>query len=143
MPTPKRYKDEAERKRAYRARKKAEAEAEAAKAAGDPDVPDVPSGDAPASPGMAPVFDSDPTRAVLEAIRDNPNAHDSDRIRASQELTRMSTAEAFQAPPQSDLVALRAVLETLPVTERIAYLKGEVDAHRAAGAYQNEQKEDA
>jgi hypothetical protein len=137
MPTPRRYKDEAERKRAYRARKKAEAEAEAAKATGD--VPEAPEpDDAPRSKVLDTVFAADPSRTVLEAIRDDPDAFNSDRIRAAQTLTRMDELAAINQPQTSDLVELRRTIEALPPGDRLAWLRGEVAEHRAAGAYANE-----
>ena len=66
----------------------------------------------------------DQTRAVLEAIRDDPNALASDRIRAAQALIGLDRGAEAEAV-DSDLVQLRAVLETLEPHERLAWLQGE------------------
>ena len=71
----------------------------------------------------------DATRAVLIAIRDDGNAHDSDRIRAAQALTSMEREDAAQSHGPSPLVALRHVLDTLQPHERLAWLQGERIAH--------------
>jgi hypothetical protein len=65
------------------------------------------------------------SRSVLVAIRDNPNAHDSDRIRAVQQLTALDRGDVEQGQGDSDLVALRSVLELLTPSERLAWLQGE------------------
>ena len=67
----------------------------------------------------------DPTRAVLEAIRDNTTAHDADRIRAAQQLIALDRGEAATGDDASGLVALRGVLELLTPEERLAWLQGE------------------
>ena len=139
VPTPRRYANEAERKRAYRLRKKAEAAAAAAQPqqTGDDDPP--------VSAPMAAVLSTNPSLTVLESIRDNQKALDSDRIRASTEITKIQALERESRRGTSDLVDLRAIIEALPVGERLAYLKGEVDEHRAAaaGAYTPDEEEDA
>ena len=76
----------------------------------------------------------DPTRTVLEAIRDDPKALASDRIRASQALIGLDRGEEQAGVQDSDLVQLRAVLETLPPEERLAWLQGERAEHAAVGA---------
>lgn len=68
---------------------------------------------------------SDPTRAVLEAIRDNTSAHDADRIRAAQQLIALDRGDAATGDDASGLVALRSVLELLTPEERLAWLQGE------------------
>ena len=85
-------------------------------------VPRLPS----AQPG------SDPTRTVLEGIRDDTKALASDRIRASQALIALDRGDAEQGAQDSDLVQLRAVLETLDPTERLAWLQGERAEHVGA-----------
>jgi hypothetical protein len=68
----------------------------------------------------------DPTRAVLEAIRDNPGAHDSDRIRAAQQLIALDRVDGAEAEGDgSGLRALRDVLDLLPEADRLAWLQGE------------------
>jgi hypothetical protein len=66
----------------------------------------------------------DPTRAVLEAIRDDHHALASDRIRAAQALIGLDRGAEAEAV-DSSLVQLRAVLETLQPEERLAWLQGE------------------
>ena len=80
-----------------------------------------------------PVPTPDATRAVLVAIRDDPGAHDSDRIRAAQALTSMEREDAAQVQGPSPLVALRQVLDTLAPHERLAWLQGERIAHMGTG----------
>ena len=71
-----------------------------------------------------------PTLAVMTAIRDDPNAHDSDRIRAAQAIIAAEReASAAQGAGPSPLVALRAVLDTLRPEERLAWLQSERLAH--------------
>ncbi len=88
-------------------------------------------------PGLGPDGDAqrptpDATRAVLEAIRDNSQAHDSDRIRAAQQLIALDRGERAEGVGESDLVTLRATLELLPPHERLAWLQGErLEALRA------------
>ena len=81
-------------------------------------VPRIPS----AAPGDA------ASRRVLEGIRDDAKALASDRIRATQALIALDRGEE-QAVQDSDLVQLRAVLETLDPSERLAWLQGERLAH--------------
>jgi hypothetical protein len=82
-----------------------------------------------ASPSAA--TPSDQTRAVLEAIRDNPSAHDADRIRAAQQLIALDRGAEAVGDDGSGLRALRSVLELLTPDERLAWLQGErVDALR-------------
>lgn len=70
------------------------------------------------------------TRSTLVAIRDDQNAHDSDRIRAAQALIALDrdAAQATGDGP-SHLVALREVLDTLEPHERLQWLQGERIAH--------------
>lgn len=63
-------------------------------------------------------------RQVLMDIRDDPRALASDRIRATQALLQLERG-AEVVGSDSDLVALRAVLETLRPEERLAWLQGE------------------
>ena len=79
------------------------------------------SGIAPSPAALGPV---DQTRAVLEGIRDDPQALASDRIRAASTLIALDRGEEQHAV-DSDLVQLRAVLETLQPEERLAWLQGE------------------
>lgn len=92
------------------------AQSQAGRGSGQPAVP-VPTGDAA-------------TRSTLVAIRDDQNAHDSDRIRAAQALIALDrdAAQATGDGP-SHLVALREVLDTLMPHERLAWLQGERMAH--------------
>ena len=76
---------------------------------------------------------ADPTRSVLEAIRDDPKALASDRIRAAQALIGLDRGDAEQGPVDSDLVQLRLVLEQLTPSERLAWLQGERAEHAAVG----------
>jgi hypothetical protein len=141
VPTPRKWKNEAARKRAYRERKKAEKAAPRPKPDAATPPPDAPTTqddaqDAPVSAPMAAVLSSNPGITVLESIRDNPSALDSDRIRATTEIQKMQALDALQEKDGgSDLYDLRRIIEALPVHERLAWLKGEVDEHRAAGAY--------
>jgi hypothetical protein len=64
-------------------------------------------------------------RAVLEGIRDDRNALPSDRIRATQTLLQAERGADAQGQGDSDLVALRQVLDTLAPHERLAWLQGE------------------
>lgn len=74
------------------------------------------------------------TRSVLVAIRDNANAHDSDRIRAAQALIALDReAEQATGAGPSHLVALRQVLDTLEPHERLAWLQGERLGHLQEG----------
>jgi hypothetical protein len=75
----------------------------------------------------------DPTRAVLEAIRDNPGAHDSDRIRAAQQLIALDRVDGAEAGSGSGLAELRTVLELLTPDERLAWLQGERLEHAGIG----------
>ena len=69
---------------------------------------------------------SDPrNRAVLEAIRDDHHALPSDRIRATQTLLQAERGADSVGQQDSDLVQLRAVLETLRPEERLVWLQGE------------------
>jgi len=72
------------------------------------------------------------TRAALIAIRDNGNAHDSDRIAAMKTLMQMDREEAGSAVVDTPLVALRQVLDLLRPEERLAWLQGERIAHMRA-----------
>jgi len=124
-----------QRVREWRARVEAAEEAERqsrmAAAAEQPVSRLRPDGDAQRPEAAGPPG-PDPTRAVLEAIRDNHHAHDSDRIRAAQQLIALDRGAEAEGRGDSDLVALRAVLDTLQPEERLAWLQGErVDALRA------------
>ena len=119
-----------ERVRQWRKREEAREEREAqrrmAAGSGQP-VPRI----APTGAALSP---SDQTRAVLEAIRDDASALASDRIRAASTLIGLDRGEQAEAV-DSDLVQLRAVLETLQPEERLVWLQGERlqhvgDAHR-------------
>lgn len=101
-----------------RQRAKGGAPGRMAASSGQP-VPDA------AAPAAAPAVGDAASRAVLTSIRDNPNAHDSDRIRAVQQLAALDRGEEAEGQGQSDLVALRGVLETLDPSERLAWLQGE------------------
>lgn len=107
-----------ERVRQWRRREEERAEAEAQRRMAAGFVQPV----SPVAPSPAA---DDPTRAVLVAIRDDVNALASDRIRAAQTLIGLDRGEAQQGPGESDLVQLRAVLETLQPHERLAWLQGE------------------
>jgi hypothetical protein len=72
------------------------------------------------------------TRAVLESIRDNPGAHDSDRIRAAQQLIALDRAAEGVASAPSPLYELRLALELLPPHARLAWLQGERAEHLGA-----------
>lgn len=65
------------------------------------------------------------SRTVLESIRDDRKALASDRIRATQALLALDRGDAAAGVQDSDLVQLRAVLETLDPSERLAWLQGE------------------
>jgi hypothetical protein len=80
---------------------------------------------------MAAVLSSNPNAAVLEAIRDNPRALDSDRIRATSELQKIASMEKMTQGGTSDLVALRQLIEVLPAGERVAWLRDEKNATKA------------
>lgn len=142
MPTPRIWKDDAERKRAYRLRKKQEAAARAAEPAvvnPEPPEPPEPTPAAP-DPVIAATLDAmeaNPNRVVLEQIRDHATL-DSDRIRAISELSKLEALEVGQRTTGSELRDLRAIIEALPVGERLPYLKGELDEHRAAKAAEKE-----
>jgi hypothetical protein len=93
-------------------------------------VPHQPAPDAATPAGTAPsgapsAAGDAASRSVLVAIRDNPQAHDSDRIRAVQQLAALDRGEVEEGGGTSDLVALRSVLETLAPHERLAWLQGE------------------
>ena len=77
------------------------------------------------TPAAAPPTGDAASRSVLVAIRDNPNAHDSDRIRAVQQLAALDRGDVEEGGGTSDLVALRSVLELLTPSERLAWLQGE------------------
>lgn len=83
----------------------------------------------PASPTPTP----DATTAVLTAIRDDGNAHDSDRIAAAKALTAMEREAQATAQGPSPLVALAQALALLEPHERLAWLQGERIAHVHAG----------
>jgi len=83
-------------------------------------APPIPTGDAA-------------TRTVLVGIRDDGNAHDSDRIRAAQALISLEREGAAQAQGPSPLVALAQALALLEPHERLAWLQGERIAHVQAG----------
>jgi hypothetical protein len=68
---------------------------------------------------------ADPNYVALVAIRDNPGAHDSDRIRATDAILRMRAQAEGQQVSQSPLTDLRAILDTLAPHERLAWLQGE------------------
>jgi hypothetical protein len=123
--------EHSERVRQWRKREDARAEAEAQRrmAAGlDQPVPRLPATDALSPDASA--FDP-ATRQVLVDIRDNSQALASDRIRAAQTLIQLDRGAEHQGVHDSDLVQLRAVLETLDPHERLAWLQGErVDALR-------------
>jgi hypothetical protein len=87
-----------------------------------------PVGDAP-SPAAATALLTDPNYVALVRIRDDMNAHDSDRIRATDAILRMERGAEAQAVGISPLVALRQVLDTLAPEERLAWLQGERIAH--------------
>jgi hypothetical protein len=72
------------------------------------------------------------TRAVLEGIRDDRDAHDSDRIRAAQQLIALDRAAEGVAHAPSPLYELRLALELLPPHERLAWLQGERAEHLGA-----------
>ena len=75
------------------------------------------------------------TRAVLISIRDDADAHDSDRIRAAQALIGMEREAEGRADAPSPLVALKQVLDTLAPEERLAWLQGErLEAMPTGGA---------
>jgi hypothetical protein len=140
MPTPRKHKTSAARQKAYRERKKRE-EREAAEAlAKAVDHPlDALGVDADAeadavSPPMAAILSADPSRAVLESIRDNPKALDSDRIRAATEIQKIAALEKASDGGTSDLVEVRRILEALPHGDRLPFLRGELEEHRAARA---------
>jgi hypothetical protein len=81
-----------------------------------------------------PVPTPDATTAVLVAIRDDTNAHDSDRIAAAKALTAMEREAQATTDGPSPLVALRQVLDTLQPHERLAWLQGErVEGMRTKG----------
>jgi hypothetical protein len=86
-------------------------------------VPQQPTPDAAATALSAPPDAA--SRSVLIAIRDNSQAHDSDRIRAIQQLAALDRGDVEQGQGESDLVALRSVLELLTPSERLAWLQGE------------------
>lgn len=113
-----------ERVRQWRKREEAREAAEARRRMGsgsEQQAARTTSAASPSGPGQ-PV---DPTRAVLEAIRDNPSAHDSDRIRAAQQLIALDRVGDAEAQGGSDLVALRDTLALLQPEERLAWLQGE------------------
>ena len=110
-----------ERVRQWRKREQARAEDEARRRMGAASEQPV-SGIAPSTAALSPQPDA--TRAVLEGIRDDPQALASDRIRAASTLIALDRGEEQQAV-DSDLVQLRAVLETLQPEERLAWLQGE------------------
>lgn len=77
---------------------------------------------------------ADATEAVLIAIRDDGNAHDSDRIAAMKVLdARAAQARSAQGDGPSPLVALAQALALLAPHERLAWLQGERIAHVQAG----------
>ena len=100
-----------QRVREWTARQAAKAEARMATPSGQP-AQGVPTADAA-------------TRTVLVAIRDDGNAHDSDRIRAAQALIALDREGAAQAQGPSPLTALRQCLDLLEPHERLAWLQGE------------------
>ncbi len=110
-----------ERVRQWRRREEAREAAEARRRMGSGSEQQAARTTSAASPS-GPV---DQTRAVLEAIRDNPSAHDSDRIRAAQQLIALDRVGDAEAQGGSDLVALRDTLALLQPEERLAWLQGE------------------
>jgi hypothetical protein len=110
-----------QRVREWKARQKGVARSRMAPSPGQP-VAALPSRDA--ADGV--------TRAVLEGIRDNPGAHDSDRIRAAQQLIALDRAAEGVAHAPSPLYELRLALELLPPHERLAWLQGERAEHLGA-----------
>jgi hypothetical protein len=74
----------------------------------------------------------DATLTVLRAIRDDANAHDSDKIAASRAIIAIEAADAAQATGPSPLVALAHTLALLEPHERLAWLQGERIAHMRA-----------
>jgi hypothetical protein len=78
-----------------------------------------------AATAQGPTLPPDATRAVLIGIRDDPQAHDADRIRAAQALIGMEREAQAQSDGPSPLVALRQVLDTLAPHERLSWLQGE------------------
>jgi hypothetical protein len=147
MPNPRKHRDPAARQKAYRERKKAEAEAAASPSAAKPEAakPSAASPDDSApSPVMQAVLATNPNASTLAAIRDDEDALNADRLRAAVELGKLEAAAADHHPGGSkadELRELRATIEALPVGDRLAWLRGEVAEHRAAGAYANEEEE--
>lgn len=135
MPTPRKWKNEAERKRAYRKKKRdqesaAERERAAAYAAPASDaVPD----DTPISPVLAAVLSTaNPNRDVLVAIRDDSRALASDRIRAVTEIEKIDFAARVDTTDYSPILAWRDVFAALPVGDRLKAWKAALERARVA-----------
>ena len=114
-----------ERVRQWRRREEERAAHEAQRLMGSGAEQPVPRMTPPAAPSGGAPSAVDPTRAVLEAIRDNPQAHDSDRIRAAQQLIALDRGGEVAEGDDGGLRQLRAVLELLNPDERLAWLQAE------------------
>ncbi len=117
--------DHSERVREWRRRQEAKGGGRMGAASGQP-VSRTTSAPSPSGP-------ADPTRTVLEGIRDDTKALASDRIRASQALIALDRGDAEAGVQDSDLVQLRLVLEQLTPEERLAWLQGERAEHAWVG----------
>jgi hypothetical protein len=117
-----------QRVREWKARQKDVARSRMAPSPGQP-VAALPSPDAAA---LRPDAAQAVTRAVLEGIRDDRDAHDSDRIRAAQQLIALDRAAEGVAHAPSPLYELRLALELLPPHERLAWLQGQRAEHLGA-----------
>lgn len=113
-----------ERVRQWRKREEARAEAERQRRMGAGSEQPVSRLSPDAAPPAGLPADA-ASRRVLEEIRDDHRALHSDRIRAAQQLIALDRGAEAQGSGESDLVTLRAILETLPVHERLAWLQGE------------------
>lgn len=141
MPRPKRWKDDAERKRYERAQAKADAMKKAAEERHPKAVASAPQDDDAdilKANALSPVLDAalrapSANRAVLEAIRDNPGALDSDRIRSVTELSKLDFVEKDQRGDVSPILAWRDVFAALPVGDRLKAWKSALDHMRDQG----------
>ena len=117
----KKYASEAERKAAYRKRQQAK------KLLGIDQTAAIPEPETPAQE-PSPVVEAavaTGSKAVLIAVRDDPNALNADRIRAAVEVRRIENEEEQKAGGEqyAGLIHLKGVLDTLPPEDRMAYLE--------------------
>jgi hypothetical protein len=116
----KKYPSEAARKKAYQDRQKAKRllgiDQEGQSAAIPEPQPVAPSPAVEAAVATG-------SKAVLIAVRDDPNALNADRIRAAVEVRRIENEEEQKAGGEqyAGLIHLKSVLDTMPIEDRLAY----------------------